>query len=182
MSKATRGLIHIYTGDGKGKTTSALGLALRAAGHGWRTYVGQFMKGQDYGELEAARMLGSDAHGRPILTIEQFGRPTFVHLDAATPEDIRLAQGGLDAALRAMHSGEYQIVVLDEINVALHFKLLSLDDVLAFIDAKPDDVELVLTGRRVPDEILARADYVTVMREVKHPYREGLKARKGIEF
>ncbi|TEU11478.1 MAG: cob(I)yrinic acid a,c-diamide adenosyltransferase [Anaerolineales bacterium] len=182
MSQTTPGLVHVYTGDGKGKTSAALGMALRAAGHGWRTYIGQFMKGQDYGELEAARMLGSDAHGCPLLTVEQFGKPTFIHVNTATLEDTRIAQEGLASALQAMQSGKYQIVVLDEINVALYFKLLTVQDVLDFVDAKPDDVELVLTGRRVPDEILGRADYVTVMQEVKHPYQRGIRARKGIEF
>ena len=176
MSKPTRGLIHVYTGDGKGKTTAALGLALRAAGHGWRTYIGQFMKGQNYGELKAAHMLDG------LLTIEQFGRPTFIHVGEATPKDVHLAREGLAAARQAMLSGEYQIVVLDEVNVALYFQLLTAQDVLAVIDEKPKDVELVLTGRRVPEEILACADYVTEMQERKHPYQKGIQARKGIEF
>jgi cob(I)alamin adenosyltransferase len=169
-------LIHVYTGDGKGKTTAALGLALRAAGHGWRTFFGQFMKGQEYGELEAAQLLGDR------LTIRQFGRPTFVHADEASPEDVRIAREGLAAAREAMLSQEYEIVVLDEINVALYFELLTIEDVLALIDAKPPQVELVLTGRRVPQEILDRADYVTEMREIEHPYQRGIRARKGIEF
>jgi cob(I)alamin adenosyltransferase len=176
MSEQKRGLIHIYTGDGKGKTSAALGLALRAAGHGWRTYMGQFLKGQEYGELETAKLLA----GR--LTIEQYGKPSFVHRRKATPEDVRLAQEGLARACRAMLSCQYNVIVLDEINVALFFDLLTVEDVLSVIDQKPDEVELVLTGRRVPDEILARADYITVMQEVKHPYQQGIVARKGIEF
>jgi cob(I)alamin adenosyltransferase len=176
MARAKRGLIHVYTGDGKGKTTAALGLALRAAGHGWRTYIGQFMKGQEYGELQAAKLLGEH------LIIEQYGKPTFIHVDTASEEDVRLAQEGLARARAAMLSGAYDIVVLDEINVALFFKLLAVEDVLLVIDQKPDDVELVLTGRRVPDEILARADYVTQMQEAKHPYQQGTLAREGIEF
>jgi cob(I)alamin adenosyltransferase len=176
MSNPKRGLIHVYTGDGKGKTSAALGLALRAAGHGWRTYVGQFLKGQEYGELEAARLLA----GR--LTIEQYGKPSFIRADKVTPEDVRLAQEGLARACQAMRSATYDIVVLDEINVALFFDLVTVGDVLSVIDQKPDGVELVLTGRRVPDEILARADYVTVMQEAKHPYQQGIAARQGIEF
>ena len=176
MSKARKGLIHVYTGDGKGKTTAALGLALRAAGHGWRTYIGQFMKGQEYGELAAAKLLGD------CLTIEQYGKPTFVHTDKVTAEDVRLAQEGLARASEAMSNGAYDIVVLDEINVALFFKLLRVEDVLVLIEQKPDEVELVLTGRRVPEEILARADYITVMQESKHPYQQGIMAREGIEF
>jgi cob(I)alamin adenosyltransferase len=175
MSKG-QGLIHVYTGDGKGKTSAALGLALRAAGHGWRTYMGQFLKGQEYGELEAAKLLGDR------LTIEQYGKTSFLRAGKATPEDVRLAQEGLARARQAMCSAEYEIVVLDEINVALFFDLLTVEDVLAAIGEKPDEVELVLTGRRVPDEILTRADYVTVMQEVKHPYQQGTAARKGIEF
>jgi cob(I)alamin adenosyltransferase len=170
------GLIQVYTGDGKGKTTAALGLALRAAGHGLHTYFGQFMKGQQYGELEAARLLA------PYLTIAQYGRPTFVHVHEATPEDVRMAHEGLYSARAAMRSGRYAIVVLDEVCVALHFGLLTLDEVLAFVDEKPDGVELVLTGRRAPEALLARADLVTEMREVKHPYAQGIQARRGIEY
>jgi len=169
-------LIHVYTGDGKGKTTAALGLALRAAGYGWHTYIGQFMKSQNDGELRAAALLGD------LLTIEQFGKPTFIHVGQATPEDMRLAQEGLAAARRAMLSGKYQIVILDEVNVALYFQLIAVQDVLDVLDARPQGVELVLTGRRVPEEILARADYVTEMREHKHPYQKGIQARQGIEF
>jgi cob(I)alamin adenosyltransferase len=176
MSEGRQGLIHVYTGEGKGKTTAALGLALRAAGHGWHIYMGQFMKGQDYGELAAAALLG----GR--LTIEQFGLRTFIHAGEATPEDIRMAQEGLAAARQALESGRYDMVILDEINVALYFELLAVQEVLDVIDARPPQVELVLTGRRVPDEILARADYITDMREVRHPYQRGIRARKGVEF
>jgi cob(I)alamin adenosyltransferase len=194
MSKLRHGLIHIYTGDGKGKTTAALGLALRAAGHDLRTYICQFMKGREYGELEAVKLLGAsvsralDAPERPLITIEQFGQPAFIHISAdgkrstATAEDVRLAQKGLVTVRQRVMSGEYDLVVLDEINVALYFRLLTVQKVLDVIDAKPEDVELVLTGRHVPDEILARADYVTEMREVKHPYQRGIQARKGIEF
>jgi len=181
MSHPSPGLIHVYTGDGKGKTTAALGLALRAAGHGWRTYIGQFMKGQEYGELQAGVLLD----GR--ITIEQFGNPAFIHIDAdgrstAKPEDYALAQKGIDAIRSAMASGRYQIVVMDEINVALYFKLLTVQEVVAVVEDKPDGVELVLTGRRVPQELLDRADYVTEMKGHKHPYERGITARQGIEF
>ncbi len=170
------GLVQVYTGDGKGKTTAALGLALRAAGHGLRTYIGQFMKGQPYGELEGARLL------EPYLTIEQYGLPTFVHVRQATPEDVRMAHEGLEKARAAMRSGRYAIVVLDEVCVALHFELLTLEEVLAFLEERPEGVELVLTGRRAPEALLSRADLVTEMREVKHPYARGVPARRGIEF
>jgi cob(I)alamin adenosyltransferase len=191
MSKLERGLIHVYTGDGKGKTTAALGLAMRAAGCGFCCYICQFLKGQEYGELEAARWLSASALAggrRPPITIERFGKPTFVHVSAdgtgttASEEDVRLARKGLAAARQAMACGQYELVVLDEINVALYFQLLTVQEVLEIIDAKPQGVELVLTGRRVPDEILDRADYITEMREVRHPYQQGIRARRGIEF
>jgi cob(I)alamin adenosyltransferase len=170
------GLVQIYTGDGKGKTTAALGLALRAAGYGLRTYIGQFMKGQAYGELEAAKLL------TPYLTIEQYGLPTFVHVHEATPEDVRMAHEGLEKARAALHSGQYAIVVLDEVCVALHFELLTLEEIMVLLDERPAGVELVLTGRRAPAALLDRADLVSEMCEVKHPYAKGIQARKGIEY
>jgi cob(I)alamin adenosyltransferase len=176
MTKRDLGLIQVYTGDGKGKTTAALGLALRAAGSGFRTYIGQFLKGRDYGELRAVEMLA------PYVTIEQLGGPSFVHPGKATPEDVALARQGLDKVKAALQSGEYDIVVMDEVNVALYFELLTVEELLQVINDKPDNVELVLTGRRVPQEIIDLADLVTEMSEVKHPYQQGIKARKGIEF
>jgi len=176
MKKEGLGLVQVYTGDGKGKTTAALGLALRAAGHGLRTYIGQFMKGQDYGELEAIKRLS------PLITIEQFGQPGFVHVKQATPKDVALAHAGLERVRQALHSGEYDIVVMDEINVALFFELLTVDEVLSVIEGRPPGVELVLTGRRAPEEIIAHADLVTEMREIKHPFQRGITARRGIEY
>jgi cob(I)alamin adenosyltransferase len=176
------GLIHVYTGDGKGKTTAALGMALRAAGHGLHTYVGQFMKGQEYGELAAPALLGSDAAGRPLLTIEQYGKPTFLRAEQVGEPDRRQAREGMAKAGAALRSGTYELVVLDEINIALYFGLLAVGEVLGLIEAKPAPVELILTGRRAPEAILERADYVTVMQQVKHPYERGIQAREGIEF
>lgn len=171
-----RGYIQIYTGDGKGKTTAALGLALRAAGHGFHTYIGQFMKGQLYGELDAVARLA------PFVTIEQFGRKTFLHIKDHPPQaEIRRARRGLARSRAAMLSGRYRIVVLDEVLVAIFFKLLSEADILALLDAKPDDVELVLTGRRAPASLLRRADLVTEMKSRKHYYEKGVAARPGIE-
>jgi len=174
--KEELGLVQVYTGDGKGKTTAALGLALRAAGHGLRTYIGQFMKGQDYGELEALKRLS------PPITIEQFGLPGFVHVEQTTAEDVALAHAGLERVRQALHSGEYDIVVMDEVNVALFFELLTVDEVLSVVEGRPPGVELVLTGRRAPEEIVVRADLVTEMREIKHPFQQGIKARRGIEY
>ncbi|MBN1888971.1 MAG: cob(I)yrinic acid a,c-diamide adenosyltransferase [Thermoflexales bacterium] len=175
-AKLTAGLVQVYTGDGKGKTTAALGLALRAAGHGLRTYIGQFLKGRDYGELESIQRLA------PEVSLEQYGLNAWVHVDHVTPEQTQAARAGLEKARQALLGGEYDIVVLDEVNVALYFGLLSEADVLALIDSKPVQVELVLTGRRAPQAILDRADLVTEMRELRHPYQRGIEARAGIEF
>jgi len=169
-----KGYIQVYTGNGKGKTTAALGLAMRAAGHGISSYFAQFMKGQKYGELAAAKRLN-------LITIEQFGSEQFVHVNKATAEDIRLAKLGLKRAAQAMACGRYRIVVLDEVNVALYFKLLTVNEVLKFIDQKPDDVELILTGRFAPQQVIDRADLVTEMREVKHYFQKGVAFRQGIE-
>jgi len=168
------GRVQLYTGDGKGKTTAALGLALRASGHGLRTYIGQFMKGQAYGELEALR---DDAH----ITVEQYGSPRCIHREEVTSQHVGEAQEGLTRAREAMLSGEYDLIVLDEVNVAIWFGVLTTEDVLAFLNQRPDDVEIVLTGRRAPQALIDRADLVTEMREVKHYYQQGLGARLGIE-
>jgi len=169
------GLIQVYTGDGKGKTTAALGLALRAAGHGFKTCVVQFMKGKtDYGELFVTKRI-------PEITIEQFGRPDFVEKGNPEPEDVQGAKDALEYASQAMLSGVYDIVVLDEVNVAVDFGLVSETDVLLVLEEKPRTVELVLTGRYAPQSFLDKADLVSEVREIKHPFDEGVMARKGIE-
>ncbi|MGQ9673311.1 MAG: cob(I)yrinic acid a,c-diamide adenosyltransferase [Candidatus Aminicenantales bacterium] len=174
--KNFKGYLQIYTGNGKGKTTAALGLALRAAGHGFRVYIGQFLKGHPYGELRSVRKLA------PLITIEQFGRKGFIHVtETPDDEDIERAQRGLEKCLRAMLSGKFRVLVLDEINVALHFGLVSEKDVHGFLDQKPTDVEVVLTGRYAPPSLLKRADLVTEMKEKKHYYVQGVRARPGIE-
>jgi len=171
-----KGTVQVYTGNGKGKTTAALGLALRAAGHGYRTYFGQFMKGQIYGELRSIKKLA------PLITLEQFGRKGFLHVtENPAEEDIRRATRGLRRCLKAMLSEKYRIIVLDEINVALHFKLLGEKDVHSFLNQRPVDVEVILTGRYAPVSLIRRADLVTEMKETKHYYRKGLAARPGIE-
>ncbi|RKY80561.1 cob(I)yrinic acid a,c-diamide adenosyltransferase [candidate division KSB1 bacterium] len=177
MTKKTlqRGYFQVYTGEGKGKTTAALGLAFRAAGSGLRTYIGQFMKGVHYGELTAAKQLA------PAIVIEQYGRPAFVHPQQATEEDINLAKTGLAKLKKAVLNGEYDIVIMDEVNVALYFKLISVDEVLEIIDQKPEQVEIIATGRYAPQALIDRADLVTEMRQIKHYYTQGVKARKGIE-
>jgi cob(I)alamin adenosyltransferase len=176
MRPAQKGFIQVYTGNGKGKTTAALGLAMRAAGHGMRTYIAQFLKGQKYGELDSVKKL------RPFITIEQFGRETFIHIQEDTDEqDIEKAQEGLKACSDAMLSGKYQIIILDEINVALHFNMLKEEQIHRFLDQRPPHIEVILTGRYAPESLIERADIVTEMKEVKHYYTKGVKARQGIE-
>lgn len=170
-----KGQIQVYTGNGKGKTTAALGLALRAAGAGLRVYIGQFMKGRHYSELDAAKKLA------PLITIEQYGHPEFCIPGKVSEEDFRLAREGMEKIKAALFSNEYDIVVMDEICTALHFKLIEVEEALEVMRAKPENVELILTGRYAPDAVLDAADLVTEMREVKHYYGKNIPARKGIE-
>ena len=171
-----KGYIHVYTGNGKGKTSAALGLALRAAGHGFKTYFGQFLKGQDYGELSAIQKLS------PLITIEQFGRKGFIHVtENPDVEDIERAQQGLRKCTIMMMSQKYQIIILDEINVAVHFNLFAEKDIIEFLDKKPEEIEVILTGRYAPESFIKRADLVTEMKEIKHYYKSGVQARQGIE-
>jgi len=174
--KAFKGYIQIYTGKGKGKTTAALGVALRAAGHGLNTYIGQFLKGQDYGELQSIQELSF------WITLEQFGRKGFIHVTKdPDKEDIDRAKSGLKKCTEAMLSGKYTIIILDEINVAMHFKLLTEKDIHDFLDKKPENIEVILTGRYAPDSLVKRADLVTEMEEIKHYHNKGVQAREGIE-
>ena len=172
-----KGLVQVYTGNGKGKTTAALGLALRAVGHGLKVLVIQFMKGNiNYGELESSKKLS------PYLTIIQMGRETFVSTTNPDPTDIRLAQDGFALAKKAMADKAYDIVILDEINVAVDYGLIPVNDLLHLLDTKPDGVELILTGRNASPEIVEKADLVTEMVEQKHHYNKGVPAREGIEI
>ncbi len=169
-------MIQIYTGNGKGKTTAALGLALRAVGHKKRVLMIQFMKGKiNYGELKAARQLKN-------FEIEQFGRSSFVDRDNPAPIDRRLAQKGFERAKEAVKSKRYDIIILDELNVALDYGLISLNDVIEFLKTIPKKTELVITGRYMPEELIPYADLVSEIREVKHYFQKGIKARKGIEY
>lgn len=175
-NKLGKGYIHIYTGNGKGKTTAAFGLAFRAMGHGLKTYIGQFMKGQHYGELDAARMVPK------YITIEQYGKDTFIHIkNPPASEDVRMAKVGLAKAKAAMFSKKYDIIILDEITTALYFHLVSINEMLEFIKQKPDGIELVFTGRYAPKKLINTADLVTEMTEVKHYFQKDVQARNGIE-
>ncbi len=170
------GLVQVYTGNGKGKTTAALGLALRASGHRLKVLMIQFLKGGiAYGELLAARKLA------PFLKIVPMGRECFVNKKNPDPEDIRLARKGWELAEQSVRSGKYDIVIMDEINVAVHYGLVSPRELLSFIKNKPEKVELVLTGRYARPEVIRQADLVTEMREKKHYYKKGIESRVGIE-
>jgi cob(I)alamin adenosyltransferase len=169
-------VLEVYTGDGKGKTTAALGLALRASGHGWNVLIIQFMKGNpEYGEVTAAR-------GVKGVTLVQTGLPTFVEKGNPAPEDLAEAARGLGLAREALGSGKYRLVILDEINVAIDYGLLKLEDGLSLIDSCPEGVELVFTGRGAKRAVLERADLVSEIREVKHPYQRGFVNRVGIDY
>ncbi len=169
------GFVQVYTGDGKGKTTAALGLALRACGQGLKVYIGQFAKGGEYGELAGLARLAD------CVTLRQYGRGTLIR-GKASAEDVRLARQGWEEAAGIVRQGGYDLVILDEIGIALHFGMVSSAEVLRLLEERPPSVELVLTGRRIPEEVLARADLVTEMREIRHYYRRGVRARRGIEY
>jgi cob(I)alamin adenosyltransferase len=176
MPKLETGFVQVYTGDGKGKTSAAFGLALRAIGRGLRVYIIQFIKGGfDYGELYVVNKL-------PNLTLKAFGRGKFVTVKPPDADDVKSAREAFQLAKDVVQSGKYDMVILDEINVALDLELVSLEEVLKLIKSKPSKVELVLTGRHAPKEIVEVADLVTEMKEVKHPFSKGLQARKGIEY
>jgi cob(I)alamin adenosyltransferase len=171
-----KGYLQVYTGNGKGKTTAALGLAFRAWGRGLRTYVGQFMKGQFYAELAAAERTDG------AITIEQYGKDTLIHVtNPPDPEQVALAKQGLARLRQALESGQYDLVVADEINTAHYFHLVSVAEMKDLAARKPVGVELIFTGRYCPEEIMALADLVTEMCETKHYYRDGVPARDGIE-
>jgi cob(I)alamin adenosyltransferase len=169
-------MIHIYTGSGKGKTTAALGLAMRAVGHGLKVMMIQFMKGKiNYGELEAAKKL-------PDFTIEQYGRPDFVNPENPDEEDVRLAKKALARADEVIVSREYDVVILDEINVAVNFGLVGVEEVITLVKKIPEQMELILTGRYMPEELVQFADLITECRELKHYFNKGVQARKGFDY
>jgi len=172
-----KGLVIIHTGAGKGKTTAAFGSALRALGQGFRVLILQFLKGREnIGELKAL------SHIDLPLEIRQFGRAVFFKSRACETIDIYLAAKGLAEFCEAMANGRYDLIVLDEIIVAIHFGLLDLEDVKKAIAQKPPELHLILTGRNATADLIGMADLVTEMMEIKHPYNQGINAQKGIEY
>ena len=184
MSSSRRGLVVIYTGDGKGKTTAALGMVLRALGHGWRVLVIQFFKGDwpvVFGELEMAKRLA------PQLEVLQLGKGFVKHMGDAKPfeEHLAAAQDALRLAREKITSGAYDLIVLDEIIYAIDYagvQLVSVDDVLSLMSAKPPALHLVLTGRNAPQALIDRADLVTEMGEIKHPWQQKIPAQVGVDY
>jgi cob(I)alamin adenosyltransferase len=176
IEESQLGFIHVISGNGKGKTTSALGLALRAAGHGFRSLIIQFMKkGWDYGELKVIQNI-------PEITILQYGTPEFVDRENPKRIDLDEAKAALDRARIAITDEKWDFLILDEINVALDFKLISEDQLINVIKQKPKNLEVVLTGRDASNVIIELADYYTEICERKHPYQRKILARKGVEY
>lgn len=176
MKKLDIGYIQVYTGNGKGKTTAAIGQAIRAAGSGLKTYFIQFMKDFPYGEKEALKYLSE------WITFEQFGNDEFVFKKEPPNKNlIKTLHNGLARAEVQMQSGNYDIIILDEVCVSIYFNLFSTDEIILFLNKKPENIEIILTGRYCPKEILEIADLVTEMKEEKHYYTKGIAVRKGIE-
>lgn len=169
--------IHVYTGDGEGKTTTALGLALRAVGHKHRVVVVQFLKGRKYvGEYKIRDML------KPYYEIHQFGKERFIDLKNPRKEDKKMAQRAFEFAKKLVKEKKPDLLILDEINLAMHAKLIMVDEVAEWLDSLPKEITVVLTGRNAPKRILEKADLVTVMKNVKHPYEKGMPAEEGVEY
>ncbi len=169
-----KGYIHLYTGNGKGKTTAAIGLAVRAAGAGKKTFIAQFVKGMHYSELESLKRF-------PEIEIHQFGLDCFI-VNEPTQKDIDAARHGLNTVSAIISNKQYDVIILDEVCIALYYKLFSMEEFLDVLKLKPDETEIVMTGRYATQQLMDVADLVTEMKEVKHYYSCGVEARKGIEF
>jgi len=169
-----QGYVQVYTGNGKGKTTAALGLALRAVGAGLKVFIAQFVKGMEYSEIKA---IGKKL---PEITVRQYGQDCFI-VNKPTEKDIELARQGLKDVREIIRSGKFDVVILDEATIAVYFNLFSNEELLDVIRRKPDNLELIITGRKAHPELIKAADLVTEMLEIKHYYQNGVKARKGIE-
>lgn len=169
-----KGYIQVYTGNGKGKTTAALGLSLRAIGAGYKIFIGQFLKGMKYSELHTFEMFSK------YVEVQRFGTDSFV-FGKPSSKDIKKATEGLKLCKEKLISGKFDVVILDEINVAVSMGLVPLDEVMKLMEAKPEYTELIMTGRNAPVQVIERADLVTEMKEIKHYYTNGVEARVGIE-
>lgn len=167
-------MIQVYTGNGKGKTTAALGLAIRAQAAGYKVYICQFLKGRDYGELHSLKKLKN-------IKVEQFGRRCFIKGKPAQ-EDLALAKRALAKIKKALVAKSYQMIIMDEANVALRLGLINLNELVSLLKSAPSRLELVLTGRSAHPAIIKLADLISEIKDVKHYYAKGVKARKGIEF
>jgi cob(I)alamin adenosyltransferase len=172
--KSDKGYIQLFTGNGKGKTTAAIGAAIRAAGDGKTVFIGQFVKGMHYSELESLKLI-------PQIQVQQFGLDCFI-IKKPAQKDIDAAQKGLETVTDVIKKNSYNMVILDEICIALHYKLLPIKAIVKLLNEKPTEMEIILTGRDASKELIKKADLVTEMREIKHYYNEGIQARKGIEF
>lgn len=172
--KKDKGYIHLYTGNGKGKTTAAIGLAVRAAGAGKRVFIAQFVKGMHYSELDALKRF-------PEIEIRQYGLDCFIK-NEPTQKDIDAARAGLAEVVKIIAENRFDILILDEICIALYYHLFEEEEIIDLLKTKPEEMEVVLTGRYAPDALFEIADLVTEMKEIKHYYNNGVAAREGIEF
>jgi len=167
------GMLHVYTGNGKGKTTAGLGLALRAAGAGLKVFIGQFVKSMEYNEIKILKKIDD-------IDVKQYGLSCFIDQEPKE-EDIKAAQDGLSEVSKILKTDKYDLVILDEANIAVYFDLFSIEELIEVIEHRNKEIEVVVTGRNARDEIIEKADLVTDMKEIKHYYEKGVKARDGIE-
>jgi cob(I)alamin adenosyltransferase len=172
--QAEKGYIHLYTGNGKGKTTAALGLAIRAAGAGKKVFIAQFVKGMPYAEHKALQRF-------PEIILKQYGLDCFI-VNEPTQEDMKLARIGLNEVSEIVLKNACDVLILDEVCIALHYGLFELNEIIHLLREKPESMEIILTGRYAPNELMDKADLVTEMKEIKHYYNRGIQAREGIEF
>lgn len=174
MEKLEKGYVHVYTGNGKGKTTAAVGLLVRSGLAGFNVYMGQFIKGMEYNEVKIQKFLEN-------VKIEQYGQDCFIEKEP-TEEDVKRAKAGLEKISKILEEGNYDLVILDELTIGLFYKLFTVEDVIEILDRRKENVEVVITGRYAPEELINYADLVTEMKEIKHYYNTlGIEAREGIE-
>lgn len=180
MKLKDKGYVQVYTGNGKGKTTSSMGLMFRALGAGYSVFIGQFVKGMEYHEVKMASRLQNSLLEGQELKWEQYGRGCFIW-DDPTQEDIDIAVAGFNECRELLNSNKFDVVILDELNIALKYNLITEEMVIDLIENKPENVELIITGRYCPEAIIEKSDLVTEMKEIKHYYKDGVDARDGIE-